>query len=457
MTEALSPNEPGVQRHHWRGAAICAILALLLVAALVTVRDSVRASNEMRVRASMQRNEAIAALAAAFLKDAKDSAPALTIPTLPDGALDDGSKLVIVDAAGRGLPGAELAELAYERLGPELVEHSRTKPRGWFIQFGHAGTPRMLVGYAAIGNTGRIAAVLIPSETALAPERYMIRRITYVLVPGVLLVIGAAWVLASYTYKQRKLTWQLAEHNARLREADQAKSDFLANVSHDLRTPLAGLRLALSGMLDPEVEWGDNDVRDFLQVASEQVDQLGARVRNLLDMARIESSSQPVHKETCDLTDIVSSVIERMAPLLRGRKVISSFPPEPLFVDCDQVQVATVILNLLENGVKYSPEGSPLYIKGELTRPCVTFSVSDSGPGVSPEDREYIFAKFYRSPSVASIGGTGLGLAICQSIVREHGGKIGVRQSARGGSEFWFTLPLPLIDIAAPSPKWVAK
>jgi signal transduction histidine kinase len=444
MFAVLPPNEAGVQRHPWRAAVICAVSALLLVAALVTVRDSIRTSNQMRVRASMNRNQAIASLAAGYLEGTK--AP-------PANLLPDGSKLFVFDKEGRSLSETGAADAL---LGLEVAHRAQSKPVGQFIQFEHDGMPRMLVGYAAAGHTSRIAVVLLPSETALAPERYLMRRITYVLVPGVVLVLGAAWVLASYTVKQQKLARQLVEHNARLREADLAKSDFLANVSHDLRTPLAGLRLALSGMLDPEVKWSDGEVRDFLQVASEQVDQLGARVRNLLDMARIESSSQPVRKETSDLTDIVSSVIERMGPLLRGRRVVSYFPPDPLFVDCDQVQVATVILNLLENGVKYSPEGSPLYIKGELTRPCVTFSVSDTGPGISPEDQDRIFAKFYRSPAVASIGGTGLGLAICRSIVEEHGGKIGVRQSPYGGSEFWFTLPLPLIDMAAPSREWVA-
>lgn len=448
MVVNLSPNEPSIRRQPWRAAVICGAAALLLVAALVTVRNSVRASNQMRVRASMKRNEAIAALAARYMEGSKAARP-----FAQNNILSDGSMLVGVDGEGQGLQGMEPAD---DQLGPELARRVLNKPQGHFIWFEHGETPRMLVGYSVIGRTGHIAAVLLPSDTALAPERHLMRRITYVLVPGVLLVLGAAWVLASYTYKQRKLAGQLAEHNARLREADQAKSDFLANVSHDLRTPLAGLRLALSGMLDPEVKWSDRDVRDFLQAASEQVDQLGARVRNLLDMARIESSSQPAHKETCDLTDIVSSVIERMGPLLRGRRVVSDFPAEPLFVECDQVQIATVILNLLENGVKYSPEGSPLYIKGELTRPCVTFSVSDTGPGVAPEDADRVFAKFYRSPAVASIGGTGLGLAICRSIVQEHGGKIGLRPSPRGGSEFWFTLPLPLIDMAAPSREWVA-
>jgi two-component system sensor histidine kinase KdpD len=238
------------------------------------------------------------------------------------------------------------------------------------------------------------------------------------------------------------------KHNTRLREVNRAKSDFLANVSHDLRTPLASLRVCLSSLQDPDLPWNEEQARSFLQVASEQADHLSARVRNLLDMARIESNSHALNTETCDLTDIAASAIDTIASLLNGRKILADFPREPLFVECDQVQVATVILNLLENALKYSPAGTPIAIKGVADNPYVTLSISDAGPGVAATDESRVFDKFYRSPSVASIGGTGLGLAIGRSIIEQHGGRIGVRQGDLGGAEFWFSLPAPLIDMA---------
>src|SRR5256885_5025140 len=116
-----------------------------------------------------------------------------------------------------------------------------------------------------------------PAESALYSLRFLVRRLAAVLVPALVVIIAAAWVLASFFNRQQRLARQLVEHNERLREADRAKSDFLANVSHDLRTPLAGLRLSLSGMLDPEVRWKEGEVREFLRTASDQVDQLAAR------------------------------------------------------------------------------------------------------------------------------------------------------------------------------------
>ncbi len=100
-----------------------------------------------------------------------------------------------------------------------------------------------------------------------------------------------------------------------------------------------------------------------------------------------------------------------------------------------------VLLNILENAVKYSPPGTPLYLQGELRDSCAFVAVRDQGPGVNPGDEERAFEKFYRAPANYSTGGTGLGLAICKAIVEAHGGVIGVHNAPGGGAEFWFCLP----------------
>lgn len=307
---------------------------------------------------------------------------------------------------------------------------------------------RKLVGYAMARQSGLVVLAVQLSEQALAPSRYLVARLFDMVLPTVVLVALAGWVLFSFYYRERQLADRLAGHNAQLAAAAKAESDFLANVSHDLRTPLAGLRLSIAGLLDPEVKWSEAAVRESLYSAREQVEQLNARVRNLLEMSRIEAGTQPLRKDMCDLTDVVDCAVERVRPLLQGRSIRRNFPSEPIFVECDQTQIETVVVNLLENALKYSPAGSPITLSGALEHPDAVVRVADEGPGVPPGEESRLFEKFYRAQKSGPVGGIGLGLAICKSIVERHGGSIGVRNRPEGGAEFWFALPAPIIDLS---------
>jgi two-component system sensor histidine kinase KdpD len=212
-------------------------------------------------------------------------------------------------------------------------------------------------------------------------------------------------------------------------------------VSHDLWTPLAGLQLSITGLLDPKIQWKEEQVMECLQLASDEVDQLTARVRNLLEMARLESDTQYSQKEPCDLADIVGSALERLRPLLKDRRVDAVFPSGPLMIECRHAQFEMVVMNLLENATKYSPPASPLNVRGELRGDDIYFSLRDYGPGVAAEESERIFDKFYRGKPSRHLGGSGLGLAICKNVVEAHGGIIGVMNAPGGGAEFWFSVP----------------
>lgn len=143
----------------------------------------------------------------------------------------------------------------------------------------------------------------------------------------------------------------------------------------------------------------------------------------------------------CDLTDIVGATLEHLQPITSGREIQADFPAEPLLLECDPGQVETVVLNLIENALKYSPEGSPLLLKGESKGGMILLSLEDCGPGIPEEAQTRIFEKFYRLPGSPSRAGTGLGLAICKAIIETHGGQIGVRNAEGNGAVFWFTLP----------------
>jgi len=150
-----------------------------------------------------------------------------------------------------------------------------------------------------------------------------------------------------------------------------------------------------------------------------------------------------VEKDLCDLTDVVGAALERLAPLLQGRTVEDHFPPDPLYVQADYTQLEMVIVNLVENALKYSPAGTPLTISGGADHGQAEIAVRDQGPGVPPGDEQKVFRKFYRAAAGREApGGTGLGLAICQAIVEAHDGRIGVRRPPEGGAEFWFRVPL---------------
>jgi two-component system sensor histidine kinase KdpD len=259
-----------------------------------------------------------------------------------------------------------------------------------------------------------------------------------------LVVLLLAVVLLNRRWREQEdSTQRLADQNEQLRAVDKAKSDFLANVSHDLRTPLANVQMLLSGLLDTNsAVLTPEQIRETVHLASQEVEQLGLRVHNLLEMSRIEARAYPLHRQPCDLTDLVGGALERLESALRERPMDARFPPEPLLVECDPDQIESVIVNLLENALKYSPPGSPLHLRGWRRGHSVLFALRDEGPGIFPGDEKRVFQKFYRAAGARALaGGTGLGLAICKALVGSHGGDIRVHNVAGGGAEFVFSLP----------------
>lgn len=314
------------------------------------------------------------------------------------------------------------------------------------------GRGRALVGYFPAHVPGWAVVAVQPTASALAPADHLLHRLSLLLVPFLALMLGAGGLIERLYRRQALLTRQnsvlardLAVQNERLRAADAARSEFLANVSHELRTPLASIKASVSGLLEPDINWDQESLRGFLVLVNEETDRLAARVRNLLDMARIEAGSMPAQREPCDLTDIVSSALERLQSLLRGRVIEAKFPSGPLLVEVDYAQIELVIVNLLENAVKYSPPGTPLHLCGEVCPAAgrAYLTVRDEGPGLAPGDEVRIFEKFYRA-QVRGVRpeGTGLGLAICKAIVTAHGGMITARSHPEGGAEFRVCLPL---------------
>jgi signal transduction histidine kinase len=315
-----------------------------------------------------------------------------------------------------------------------------------------------LVGYAPVRLPGWAVVASSPMEEAVAASNHLLRPFLLLVVPLLALILAAGWAIERMYHQQVSLLGQneqllqsLSAQYERLRAADRVKSDFLANISHDLRTPLSNIKASISGLLEPEIHWDTVSRHGLLILVNEEIDRLVGQIRNLLDMARLEGKALPPRKEQCDLTEIVGDALDRVMALTRGWALEADFPSEPLLVEADSSQIETVVVNLLENATKYAPPGTRLFLRGEIRSPpaaegstppeAVVFTLRDEGPGVSPGDDERIFEKFYRSNTLPHVRGTGLGLAICKAILEAHGGAIGVRSAGEGGAEFWFSLP----------------
>jgi two-component system sensor histidine kinase KdpD len=185
----------------------------------------------------------------------------------------------------------------------------------------------------------------------------------------------------------------------------------------------------------------DPHAYELAQIAHEESERLNRWVGNLLQMTRLESGNVQVEKEWQPLEEVVGSTLLRLEEWLANHPLNPDLPDDLPLLLIDSVLIEQVLVNLLENAVKYTPPGSPIYLSAWAEGQEVIVEVADRGPGLPPGEEERIFEKFYRIRPTAS-GGIGLGLTICRAIVEAHGGRISAANRAGGGAVFRFTLPL---------------
>jgi signal transduction histidine kinase len=367
---------------------------------------------------------------------------------LTDLGLSD-AMLYIVDRDGQIVDSSKSADKAIKFKGYPSFDLAMSRKSGSRTSTRWYNGQTTDIGFSYVKTPGWAVIIARSDLAAHAPARSLYVRLTVLGVLAVtVLAIGTILLILQYR-TQNQLAVALAEQNEVLTQSERLKSDFLANVSHDLRTPLAALQLSISSMLDPDVNWEPDIVRENLRMAADGLDQIGSRVRNLLEMSRLEAHVYKMNMEVSDLIDIAGSAMEQMRSIIGNRHLELVFPDTPLLVDCDPVQIETVIVNLLENALKYSLPDTPIVLQGSEYPQAheARFEIRNIGSKLSETDLARVFEKFYRAPVAMSIGGTGLGLAICKSIVESHGGAIGVANwdapdSQTGGVVFWFVLPM---------------
>ena len=229
-----------------------------------------------------------------------------------------------------------------------------------------------------------------------------------------------------------------------LREMDRVKSQLISTVSHELRTPLASIKGYSTSLQRAQGKPDERTRQEFLQIIEEEADRLSDLIENLLDMSKIEAGVLRVHKQPVQIERIVRKVLEqarRRAPQCRFRLRFAADLP---VVAAAPHRIEQVVHNLVENAIKYSPEGGRIAISGEVEGDRVVVGVSDEGMGIPAEHVERIFEPFYQVDSgiARRVGGSGLGLAICRGFVEAHGGELWVESKPGYGSTFRFSLPL---------------
>ncbi|MGE5592063.1 MAG: two-component system histidine kinase PnpS [Betaproteobacteria bacterium] len=229
-----------------------------------------------------------------------------------------------------------------------------------------------------------------------------------------------------------------------VRRLEQIRTDFVSNVSHELRTPVTSIK----GFVDTLLEGAMDDratLERFLGIISHETDRLAQIISDLLELSKLESKGTEVRKTPVSLRAVVEAAlgIVRGKALQRDIHISVDISPDVPPVPADEALLVQVFVNLLDNAVKYTPEGGHVRVRAHREDGATRVDVSDTGIGIPPEHLPRIFERFYRVDKGRSrqLGGTGLGLAIVKHIVERHGGQVWVASTPGEGSTFSFTLP----------------
>jgi two-component system sensor histidine kinase KdpD len=231
-----------------------------------------------------------------------------------------------------------------------------------------------------------------------------------------------------------------AAHAEALREADEMKTALMASISHDLKTPLAGIKAAITSVLDRNIRWSEEDIDAFHKTIDSQADRLDRVISDILDLNRIESGAVKPDLEPLDVRVLFNRVREMTSHEAKGREVTIETEPGLRAVG-DETLIVQALVNLVENAIKYSTAGGGIRLKAKRAGSDATLAVEDEGPGIAPQDLPFVFQRFYRAEEHSRrVKGSGLGLSIVKGFVTLCGGTVSV-ESSPNGTRFIITLP----------------
>jgi signal transduction histidine kinase/HAMP domain-containing protein len=237
------------------------------------------------------------------------------------------------------------------------------------------------------------------------------------------------------------------QHEAaqKLKELSDLKSEFVSKVSHELRTPLTSIMGAADNLLDGIAGPVGERPRAYLTRIKENSDRLLRLINELLDLARIEAGKEEIHASRFRLDTLIEETLDTLKPLAAERGVALAAPtPPPLVIRADRDKISRVLINLVQNGIKFTPSGGRVEVAASDEGTWAKLAVSDSGAGIPQNELERIFDKFHqvKRPRVPGGPGTGLGLPISRQLVEMHGGRLTVESTQGKGSTFTVVLPM---------------
>lgn len=246
----------------------------------------------------------------------------------------------------------------------------------------------------------------------------------------------------------------LAIENARLRqelqftrsleEANRLKAEVISTLAHEMRTPLTSIKGYATALLMEEAAFSPNIQREFLQIIDEESTVLQNLIHDLLESSIIDAGFLKIEPQPMLLPRLAKSVTDDVARISPKHRFLVDFPRQFPIVEADPDRIGQVLRNLLDNAVKYSPQGGLVVVRGEAGQNEVTISVADQGVGIAPEHLNRLFEKYFRVESGLGrhVVGSGLGLPICHAIVESHGGRIWAESEVGKGTTLYFTIPL---------------
>jgi signal transduction histidine kinase len=303
--------------------------------------------------------------------------------------------------------------------------------------------PRGALAGAAAMSLATAAIALFRANAygyALEPERVLFTVTVNLL--AAFLMSGLLRELRGLRGQREAFLKQTAETEA-LRAVDQMKSDFLAAMSHDFRSPLTVVRGAVELLLGERPGALTAGQRELAESAERNVLRLEEFTEDLLEMARLEQGAVALEPEDLDMRALLTEIVADHQILAKQRRQWFALdaPADTMKVSADRGRLRQALSNLVGNAIKYAPNGTPINVRAERQNGLFRIAVSDHGPGIPPEERGHMFEKFFRGRGVGSTPGAGLGLSIARSLVVLHGGTLDYEDTPGGGSTFVVRLP----------------
>src|ERR1700691_3287890 len=262
-------------------------------------------------------------------------------------------------------------------------------------------------------------------------------------------ILGAFAAYAAAALEQQRLSAE-AEAARPIAEADRMRTALLAAVSHDLRTPLASAKAAVTSLRSRDVQWTPQDRDDLLATADESLDRLAHLVDNLLDMSRLQAGALALFPRPTDLEEVVSRSLDDLGP--SAQAVMVEMPEDLPEVRVDPAILERVIANLTANALRYSPTGSPPLLRASTLGDRVELRIVDRGPRIPEADRDRVFVPFQRLGDTDNTSGVGLGLALSRGLTEAMGGTLEPEETPGGGLTMSISLPAAPAPLAASSP-----